>query len=98
MCECRDTLHLNGVHVFEGMVKDSGSIDHLPPHIPVIEVTDEEGLGGESIRLDIDVRTGDFVDEGGFADVRVAADEEGAGSRVDGRKTRNVLPDLLEIC
>ena len=97
MCECRDTLHLDSVHVFEGMVENTWSIDYLPPHIPIVEVTDEERFGGEGVRLNVDVRTGDLVDEGGFADVGVAADEEGAGSRVNGGQTGDVLPDLFKV-
>ena len=51
----------------------------------------------ERVRLDVDVRARDLVDERRFADVRIATDEEGARVRVDGWQTRYVLPDLLEV-
>ena len=51
----------------------------------------------ERVRLDVDVRARDLVNERRFADVRIAADEEGACIRVDGRQTRYVLPDLLKV-
>ena len=68
----------------------------MPSHVSVVEVTDEEGFGGESVRLNVDVRTGDFVDEGRLADVGVSADEQRAGGRVDVGKTGDVLADLKE--
>lgn len=48
-------------------------------------------------RLDIDIGTGDLVDETTFSDIRVATDQERPGVRVDSWQTRDVLPDLLEI-
>ena len=64
MRERSDTLHLNRIHLLERMVQDTRSIDHLPSHVSIIQMSDEERLGGECVWLDVDIRTGDFVDEG----------------------------------
>ena len=37
------------------------------------------------------------VHEGRFADVGVPCDKQGAGCRVDGGQSREMLPDLLQI-
>lgn len=37
-----DTLHFDGVHILKRMVQDSRGIDHLPSHVPVVEMADEE--------------------------------------------------------
>ena len=92
----RDTLHLDRVHLLEGVVEDSGGINDLPPHVTVVEVSNEEGLGGERVWLDIDIRAGNLVDEGRLADVWVPADEERARGRVDRGQAGEVLPDLLQ--
>ena len=72
MCKRSDTLHLNRVHIFERVVQNTRRINHLPSHVSVIKVSNEKGLGSESIGLDIYVRTGNFIDEGGFSDVGVS--------------------------
>ena len=59
-----DTLHLDVVHLLEGVVEDTGGVDHLPPHVAIVEMADEKGLGSEGVRLDIDVRARDLVQEG----------------------------------
>ena len=97
MRERSDALHLDGVHLLEGMVEDTGGINHLPAQVLVVQMADKERLGGERVRLHVNVRAGDLVDEGRLADVRVATDEEGAGIGVDGGETGYVLPDLLEV-
>lgn len=63
MSESSDTLHLDGVHLFERVVENSGSIDNLPSEVFVIHVSNEEGFRGESVGLNIDIGTGDLVDE-----------------------------------
>lgn len=70
---------------------------HLPPDVFVVHVSNEQTLGGESVRLHINIGSGDFVDEAGFAGVREAGEDESAGARVDGRQTSQVLSDLLQI-
>jgi hypothetical protein len=61
-------------------------------------VSHKQGLRGERIRLDVDVRARDLVDERRFTDVRIATYEEGARIRVDGWQSRYMLPDLLKVC
>ena len=63
MGESSDTLHFNGVHLFQRVIKDTRGIDDLPSHVAVVEVPNEEGLGGECVRLDVDIRTSDFIEE-----------------------------------
>lgn len=49
-------------------------------------------------RLNVYIRSGDFVYKTTLSDVGVATDEERSGVGVDGWQTGNVLPDLLEVC
>lgn len=93
----RDGLHLDRVHLFEGVVEDAGGVDGLEAQVLVVKVADVERFGGEGVRLDVDVGPGDGLQEGGLADVGVSADEEGAGVGVDGGETAKMLPDLLEV-
>ena len=97
MGERGDALHLDRVHVFQRVVEDPGRVDHLPAQVFVVQMADEERLGRECVRLHVDVRAGDLVDEGRLADVGVPADEERPGGGVDRGQSRDVLPDLLEI-
>ena len=97
MCQCSNTLHLNCVHILQWVVQDSGSIDHLPAKVFIIQMAHEERFGGESIGLYVDVCAGNFVDERGFSDVWVATNEEGPGIWVYGGKARDVLANLFEV-
>lgn len=56
-----DTLHLDGVHLLQWVIKDSRRIDDLPSEILVIQVANEQGFCGEGVGLNIDIGTGDFV-------------------------------------
>lgn len=95
MCQRRYTLHLNRVHVLQRMVQDSRCINDLPSQVLVIQVSNKEGLCGERVWLDINVRSSDLVNEGGLSDVGVAADEEGTGVGINGGETGDVLAHLL---
>ena len=96
MSESGDALHLDVVHLFERMVEDTGGVNDLPSHVAIVQMTDEEGLCREGVGLNVDVRAGDFVEEGRLAHVRVAADQESAGGGVDRGETGDVFADLLE--
>ena len=97
MSHGRDTLHLDRVHLLEGVVENSGSINYLPPHVAVVEVSDEEGLGRERVRLDVDVRAGDLVDEGRLSDVGVSTDKECSSCWIDCGETGYMLANLLKV-
>lgn len=79
------------------MVQDTRCVDDLPASIIIVQMADKEGFGGEGIGLNIDICSGDFVHEAGFADVGVAAADESSGRRVDSRQTAHVLSDLFEV-
>ena len=64
MRHCRDTLHLDRVHLLEGVVEDTRGVNYLPSQVLVVQMADEERLGGEGVRLDVDVCAGDLIDEG----------------------------------
>ena len=96
MGEGRYRLHLDVVHLFEGMVENTWGINDLPPHVAIVQMANEKRLRSERIGLHIDIRASDLVEERGFAHVGVAANEQSACSRINGRKTRNVLADFLE--
>lgn len=98
MGEGGDGLHLDRVHLLEGVVQHSRRINHLPSEVLVVHVAHKERLGRERVRLHVDVRARDLVDKGRLADVGVAANEERAGGGVDRRQTGHVLADLLEVC
>jgi len=92
-----DALHLDRVHILKRVIQNAGGVDDLPAEVLVVEVPNEEAFGGKGVRLDIDVRSGDLVDEGRLADVRVSTDEEGARIRINGGQPGDVLPDLFEV-
>jgi hypothetical protein len=97
MCDGGDGLHFNGVHFFKRMVENTGSIDGLKAEVFVVEVADKERFGSKGIWLNIDIGAGDGFEEGGFADIGIAADKESSGIGVYTGKTTEMLSDLLEI-
>ena len=80
------------------MIKYSRCINNLPSQILVIQMPHKQRLCGERVGLDIDICASDFVDEGGFSDVGIAANEESAGIGVYGWETGYMLADLFEVC
>lgn len=92
-----DRLHLDGVHLLQRVIEDSGGINSLESEILVIEVTNEQALGGESVRLDINVRTGHAPQETRLSDIGVATDEQRSGVGVDRGETAQMLADLVEV-
>lgn len=97
MRQRRNTLHLNRIHILQRMIQNPRCVNNLPSHISIIQVSNEEGFGGESVGLDIDVCACNFVDERGFSDVGVSADEKSASGGVNGGETGDVLTDLFEV-
>ena len=79
------------------MIEDARSVDDLPSKILVVKMPNEKRLCCERIRLDVDVRAGDFIQKGRLAHVRITAKEERSGVRVDRRKASKMLANLLEI-
>lgn len=92
-----DGLHLDSVHFLERVIEDPGGVDGLEAEVLVVKVSDVEGFRCECVGLDIDVCTGDGFEEGGFADVGVAADDEGPGVWVNAWEATEMLTDLLEV-
>jgi hypothetical protein len=90
-------LHFNGVHLLKRVVENTGGIDGLESQVLVVKVTNKQTLGGESVGLDIHIGAGDASEEAGLSNVGVTADEQGPGVGVDGRKTAEMLADLVEI-
>ena len=97
MSESSDRLHLNRVHLLQRVVQDTWGVDDLPSQVLVVHVTDKERFGGERVRLDVDIRSGDLVDKTTLSDIGVTADQERTGVGVDRGQTRDVLSDLLEV-
>ena len=52
------------------------TLSHLPPEILVVSVTHIQALGGEGVGLDLDIRTGDLIDEAGLADIGETSDDQ----------------------
>lgn len=90
-------LHFDRVLLLERMVQDSWRIDDLPAEVVVIGVPNEERFGGEGVRLNFDVRSGDLVNEARLSDVGKSRDEERSRVRVDRRQARQVLANLLQV-
>lgn len=90
-------LMLNGVHLLKGVVEDTRSINGLESQHLVVEMSDEQALGCESIGLDIDIRPGDTLQERRLSDVGVTADHQCAGVGVNGWETSQMLSDLLQV-
>ena len=97
MSQGSNGLHLNGVPLFQGMVKDAGCVNNLPTQVLVVGMTHVQGLGSEGIGLDFNIGSGDFVDEAGLAHVGEAADEQGPGVGVNGWQTAQMLTNLIKL-
>lgn len=91
-----DTLHLNGVHAVDIMIKDSGGVDDLPLHMVVLCVSHKQRLRGESVGLHFDVGMGDIVDKAGLSDIGEPTEEDSAGEGVNGGQSSQVLPHFLQ--
>lgn len=92
-----DRLHFDGVHLFQRVVQYTWGINCLESQILVIEMSNEQTLGCESIRLNINVCSSDAFQETGLANVWVTTDEKRPGVRIDRRKTTKMLSDLIEV-
>jgi hypothetical protein len=90
-------LHFNGVHLLKRVVEDSGGINSLESQVLVVEMTNKQTLGRESVRLNIDIRAGDAAQKAGLSDIGISANQESAGIRVNRGQTTQVLPDLFEV-
>ena len=92
-----DGLHLDGVHLLEGVVEDSGRINGTEPKVRVVKVPHKQALGGEGIRLHVDIRARDALQERRLARVGEAADDKSPRVGVDGRETAEMLADLVQV-
>ena len=92
-----DGLHFNSVHFLEWMVEDSGGIYGLESKVFVVEMTNEERFGGESVGLNVDVCSGHTSQEARLPDIGVAADKKCTCIWINGWKTAEMLAYLLEI-
>lgn len=79
------------------MVKDTRSINCLESQVLIVEMSDEQALSGESIWLDIDISSGNALQETRLSDIRITADQERAGVWVDRWKTAQMLSNLVKI-
>ena len=92
-----DRLHLDRVPLLERLVQHARRVEHLPAHVLVVHVADVQRLGGERVRLHVDVRARHLVHERRLADVGVAGDDDRPRRRVDRRQAHQVLAHLLEV-
>jgi len=60
-------------------------------------MSNEKRLGRESIRLYVDICSGDVLEEAGLSYVWVPADKECSGVWIDCWKTSQMLTDLLQV-
>lgn len=92
-----DGLHLNCIHLLQRMVEDSGSVDGLETEVLVVEVTDEQTLRRECVRLHINIRSGNALQEAGLSNIGIAANQQRSRVRVDGGQTTQMLADLVKV-
>lgn len=97
MCQSGNGLHLNSVSLIKRMVQDTRGINHLPSCVLVVSVPHKQRLGCESVRLDVNICISHIVDQTRFSNVWVSCQDEGSCIGVDGRKSSQMLPNLLEI-
>lgn len=79
------------------MIKDSWGVDGLETKIFVIEMSNEQALGSESVWLNVYICLGDTSQETGFTDIWISADKESSGVRIDGWKTTEMLTNLFKV-
>lgn len=60
-------------------------------------MTNEQTLGGEGVRLNIDIRARNVPQEARLSNVGVAANDQSPGVGVDRRQTTKMLAHLLEV-
>ena len=97
MRQSRDSLHLDSVALIEWVVQNTWRVDYLPARVLVVAVTHEQVLGGEGIRLHINVGIGDIVDEGGLADVGEARHDQSSRVCVDRWQPAQMLSDFFQV-
>ena len=76
MSKSCDSLHLNCVSLVKRVVQNAWRVDHLPSGVLIVRVPHEQVLSRESVRLHINVRIRDIVNEAGLADIREARDDQ----------------------
>ena len=60
-------------------------------------MTNKQTLSSESVWLNIDIGSGDALQETRLSDIRVTADEKSTGVWIYRRKTSQMLTDLVEV-
>lgn len=97
MCDCSDRLHFNGVHLLQWVVQDTGGINGLESQVLVVEMSNEQTFRGERIGLNIDIGSGNTLQEAGLSNIGVSANEQGSGIGINRRETTKMLSDLIEV-
>ena len=69
---------------------------YLPPKVLVIHMSDVQGLGGESVRLNLHIRTCHFVHETRLSHVGETGQQQCTCVGVDRWKTRQMLTNLCK--
>ena len=94
MGESSNWLPFNGVSLFELVIENAGRIDDLPFEILVVHVSDVERLGGEGVRLHLNICPRQQVDEWRLSDIWESSKKQSSRRRVDGGKSRKMLSHL----
>ena len=88
----RDGLSLEPVAVLHRAVQEAWRVEDLVPIRADLDMAQVNPLGRERVRGDLRPARGHGTDERTLPDVRVAGDDHGPGSRVDGRNQTEFLP------
>jgi len=97
MRQGRDSLHLNGIPLLEGMIQNSRGVNDLPPQVSIIAMSHKERFSRERIRLHVDIGTGDLIHKTRFSHIGKTAHEQSAGVGVQGWKTGHVFAHFFEV-
>lgn len=88
-------LHLDRVHLLNGVVEDTRRVNDLPFVVQLVTVAQEQRLGREWLVLHVDVGTCYRIHETGLAHVGLPDDEQRAVLGIDCWQTAHVLSNLF---
>merc|ERR1719265_1260804 len=85
MSEGCNGCHFNGIPLLQGMIQNSGGVNHLPATVLKVHVADKETLCRKGVGLHINVCLSHDVHEGRLSYVRISRQDERPRAWIDGR-------------
>jgi len=97
MCKGSDGLHFNGVSGIKAVVKNSWGIDYLPLGVVVFKVTEIKVLGGESIRLNIDICISNIIHQTRFTNIWESSKDQCSFVSIDIWESTQMLSYFFKV-